>query len=139
MRGSTSLNLSRNSLSGHIIPDIGKMDMLDSLDLSYNLFSGKIPTSLTQIYSLGFLDLSNNNLSGKIPTSTQLQSFNASTYAENDGLCGDPLLKCPEDSLRPSNTYPSENMNEKDDINLSFMQEVIISSAFGFNMENCII
>ncbi|KAL1555568.1 receptor-like protein EIX1 [Salvia divinorum] len=133
MRGLTSLNLSRNSLSGHIIPDIGNMEMLDSLDLSYNQLSGKIPTSLSQIYTLGFLDLSSNNLSGKIPTSTQLQSFNASTYAGNgDGLCGDPLPKCPGDSLRPSTTYPGENRNEKDGINLSFMQEVGISMSFGF-------
>ncbi|KAL1555495.1 receptor-like protein EIX1 [Salvia divinorum] len=102
MKGLKSLNLSRNSLTGYIIPDIGKLEMLDSLDLSHNQFSGQIPTSLAEIYSLGFLDLSNNNLSGKIPTGTQLQSFKASTYAGKDGLCGDPLPKCPEDILKPS-------------------------------------
>ncbi|KAL1555657.1 receptor-like protein EIX1 [Salvia divinorum] len=128
-----SLNLSRNSLTGHIIPDIGKMKMLDSLDLSHNQLSGSIPTSLTEIQMLPILDLSNNNLSGKIPTGTQLQTFKASAYAGNDGLCGDPLPMCPEDSVRPSSTTdPEGNMNEKDDIVFSFMQEVVISMAFGF-------
>ncbi|XP_047965280.1 receptor-like protein EIX2 [Salvia hispanica] len=108
------------------------MDMLDFLDLSHNQLSGKIPTSLAEIHTLGFLDLSNNNLSGKIPTGTQLQSFNASAYADNDGLCGDPLPKCPGDSLRPSTNNPRENMNENDDNNLSLMQEVAISIGFGF-------
>ncbi|KAL1555654.1 receptor-like protein EIX2 [Salvia divinorum] len=134
MRGLRSLNLSRNSLTGHIIPDIGQMEMLDSLDLSHNQLSGKIPTSLTEIHTLGFLDLSNNKLSGKIPTGTQLQSFNASSYADNDGLCGDPLPKCPGDSLRPSANIPRENMNENDGNNFSFMQEVGISMGFVFGM-----
>ncbi|KAL1555493.1 receptor-like protein EIX2 [Salvia divinorum] len=134
MKGLNSLDLSRNSLTGNIIEDIGKMEMLNSLDLSYNQLSGKIPTSLAEIYSLGVLDLSNNNLSGKIPTSTQLQSFNASVYAGNDGLCGDPLPRCPGNRLRPPTTnHPRENTNEKDDnVGLSFMQEVGISIAFGF-------
>ncbi|XP_042005651.1 receptor-like protein EIX2 [Salvia splendens] len=132
MRGLNSLNLSRNSLSGGIIPDIGKMEMLDSLDLSHNQLYGKIPTSLADIYTLGFLDLSNNSLFGKIPTSTQLQSFNASTYAGNNGLCGDPLPECPEDSLRPSTTNPLDNMNEKENISFFCMQEVDISMVFGF-------
>ncbi|XP_047944964.1 receptor-like protein EIX2 [Salvia hispanica] len=132
MSGIRSLNLSRNSLTGYIIPDIGKMEMLDSLDLSHNQLSGEIPTSLAAIYGLGDLDLSNNKLSRKIPTGTQLQSFNPSAYAGNDGLCGDPLPKCPGDSLRPSTTIPMENMNENDVSMFSFMQEVGIAMAFGF-------
>ncbi|XP_057792745.1 receptor-like protein EIX1 [Salvia miltiorrhiza] len=132
MLGLISLNLSRNSLSGNINRDIGEMEMLECLDLSHNQFSGALPTSLPQLHYLAVLDLSNNFLFGKIPTSTQLQSFNASAYAENDGLCGPPLpALCPEDSLRPSTTNPGENMNEKDDNGLSFMQEVGISMAFG--------
>ncbi|XP_047949704.1 receptor-like protein EIX1 [Salvia hispanica] len=132
MRGLRSLNLSRNSLTGDIIPDIGKMETLDSLDLSHNQLSGKIPTSLVEVHNLGVLDLSSNNLSGKIPTSTQLQSFTTSTYAENDGLCGDPLPMCPGDSLRPPTTNRSENVDEKDGNTFSFMEEVGISIGFGF-------
>ncbi|XP_047949625.1 receptor-like protein EIX2 [Salvia hispanica] len=108
------------------------MEMLDSLDLSHNRLSGNIPASLAEIHTLGVLDLSNNKLSGKIPTGTQLQSFNASSYAGNDGLCGNPLPMCIEDSLRPSTTNPVDNMNEKDGNNFSFMQEVGISMGFGF-------
>ena len=132
MRGLKSLNLSRNSLTGYITPDIGKLEMLNSLDLSHNQLSGKIPTSLGEVYSLGVLDLSSNNFRGKIPTSTQLQSFNASAYARNVGLWGDPLPKCLEDSLRPSTTYLGVHMNERDGNNFSFMEEVGISMAFGF-------
>ncbi|XP_047949648.1 receptor-like protein EIX2 [Salvia hispanica] len=108
------------------------MKMLDSLDLSHNQLSGKIPTSLAEIHTLSVLDLSNNNLSGKIPTSTQLQSFNVSAYDGNAGLCGDPLPKCAEDSLRPSTTNPLENKNDKEGNNFSFMEEVGISIGFGF-------
>ncbi|XP_047965251.1 receptor-like protein EIX2 [Salvia hispanica] len=108
------------------------MGILDSLDLSHHHFSGKIPTSLAEIHTLGVLDLSNNNLCGKISTSTQLQSFNASSYAGNDGLCGNPLPMCIEHSLRPSTTNPVDNTNEKDGNNFSFMQEVGISMGFGF-------
>ncbi|XP_047949617.1 receptor-like protein EIX2 [Salvia hispanica] len=107
------------------------MEVLDALDLSHNQLSGKIPISLAGIHTLGFLDLSNNSLSGKIPTSTQLQSFSASYYAGNDGLCGDPLPKCPGDILRSSTTNSKGNMNEKDSV-FSFMQEVGISMGFGF-------
>ena len=131
MRGLISLNLSRNSLTGYINPDIGNMEVLESLDLSQNQLSGKIPTSLAKINTLSFLDLSNNSLSGKVPTSTQLQSFNASSYAGN-GLCSDPLPKCRGGSLRPSTTNPRENMNEKNGSIFSFTQEVGISMGFGF-------
>ncbi|KAL8508144.1 hypothetical protein ACS0TY_018637 [Phlomoides rotata] len=91
LKGLISLNLSRNGLTGSIIPGIGEMETLETLDLSSNQLSGKIPTGLAQLNSLAVLHLENNNLSGEIPKSTQLQSFNASFYAGNDGLCGSPL------------------------------------------------
>ncbi|XP_060960700.1 receptor-like protein EIX2, partial [Cannabis sativa] len=93
-----SLNLSRNSLSGEIPSKIGRLKLLDNLDLSNNRLSGQVPLSLSQVDRLGRLDLSNNNLSGKIPISTQLQSFDVSSYAGNSQLCGAPLPKsCPGD------------------------------------------
>ncbi|KAL8508182.1 hypothetical protein ACS0TY_018675 [Phlomoides rotata] len=94
LKGLISLNLSRNGLTGSIIPGIGEMETLETLDLSSNQLSGKIPTGLAQLNSLAVLHLENNNLSGEIPKSTQLQSFDASFYAGNDGLCGSPLLFC---------------------------------------------
>ncbi|XP_062079930.1 receptor-like protein EIX1 [Humulus lupulus] len=87
------LNLSRNDLNGTIPMEIGNLNKLDSLDLSHNKLCGVIPTSLASMSSLSFLDLSSNKLSGRIPTSTQLQSFDASMYIDNDGLCGPPLTK----------------------------------------------
>ncbi|KAF3435984.1 hypothetical protein FNV43_RR23076 [Rhamnella rubrinervis] len=101
------VNLSRNHLSGIIPINIGGLSRLESLDLSHNELSGKIPKGLAKLSSLSYLDLSNNHLWGKIPTSTQLQSFNASTYAGNSGLCGPPLTStCPGDEPAsvPSNS-----------------------------------
>ncbi|GMN64418.1 hypothetical protein TIFTF001_033486 [Ficus carica] len=92
------LNLSRNYLSGAIPKNIGMLNNLESLDLSHNKLCGKIPESLAQVSTLDYLDLSCNRLSGRIPTSTQLQSFNASSYRGNLELCGQPLtLVCPGD------------------------------------------
>ncbi|XP_062102282.1 receptor-like protein EIX2 [Humulus lupulus] len=90
--GLNQLNLSRNSLGGAIPQNIGNLSRLESLDLSHNNFSGKIPTGLAELSFLAYLNLSFNHLSGKIPTGTQLQSFDDSSYVENFGLCGLPLL-----------------------------------------------
>ncbi|KAL8512687.1 hypothetical protein ACS0TY_018980 [Phlomoides rotata] len=99
LKGLISFNLSRNGLTGSIIPGIGEMETLKTLDLSSNQLSGKIPTGLAQLNSLAVLHLENNNLSGEIPKSTQLQSFDASFYAGNDGLCGSPLPLCVNTSI----------------------------------------
>ncbi|KAM6576106.1 hypothetical protein CsatB_027943 [Cannabis sativa] len=92
------LNLSRNNLFGKIPENIGSLTKLDSLDLSHNKLDGLIPISLANVTSLSYMDLSNNRLSGRIPTGTQLQTFNASMYSMNLGLCGPPLSSsCPGD------------------------------------------
>jgi len=88
-----SLNLSRNNLTGKIPSNIGKLTHLDFLALSRNNLLRSIPPSLSQINRLSVLDLSHNQLSEKIPTSTQLQSFNSSSYEDNLDLCGPPLVK----------------------------------------------
>ncbi|KAL2335366.1 hypothetical protein Fmac_016579 [Flemingia macrophylla] len=86
-----ALNLSRNNLTGFIPDNIGDMKLLEALDLSRNHLVGRIPTSFSNLNFLSFMNLSFNNLSGEIPLSTQLQSFEASTYVGNIGLCGPPL------------------------------------------------
>uniref|UniRef100_A0A2N9GT82 Disease resistance R13L4/SHOC-2-like LRR domain-containing protein n=1 Tax=Fagus sylvatica TaxID=28930 RepID=A0A2N9GT82_FAGSY len=88
------LNLSRNHLTGKIPEKIGTMKELESVDLSRNHLSGEIPPSMSNLTFLSYLDLSYNNFSGRIPLSTQLQSFDALSYAGNPELRGAPLELC---------------------------------------------
>ncbi|KAI9124945.1 hypothetical protein K1719_003561 [Acacia pycnantha] len=98
--GLVALNISRNMISGQIPTAIGQLKLLDFLDLSRNHLFGRIPSQLSQIDRLSVMDLSYNNLSGEIPIGTQLQSFDPSAYVGNEGLCGDPLPKCPKPKKR---------------------------------------
>ncbi|PON59245.1 LRR domain containing protein [Parasponia andersonii] len=98
---------------------IGNLTKLESLDLSDNDLSGKISSSLAEVSSLAYLDLSNNQLSGRIPTSTQMQSFNASSYSMKLGLCGPPLTSsCPGDETprdSPTSVPDDESYNEENE------------------------
>ncbi|KAJ8541964.1 hypothetical protein K7X08_016830 [Anisodus acutangulus] len=119
-----SLNLSRNNLTGNIIEGIGKMEKLESLDLSENQLTGRIPTSLAQLNFLSVLDLSSNNLLGKISSSTQLQSFDPSSYAGNNEHCGAPFAEC------PIADYSRINNLDEDDKIMSFGFYVCVASGF---------
>ncbi|XP_050124798.1 receptor-like protein EIX1 isoform X2 [Malus sylvestris] len=85
-----TLNLSNNLLTGRIPSKIGDMGTLESLDFSVNQLSGEISPSISNLTFLAYLNLSYNNLIGQIPKSTQLQSFDQSSYVGNK-LCGLPL------------------------------------------------
>ncbi|KEH25922.1 receptor-like protein [Medicago truncatula] len=123
-----SLNLSRNNFTGKIPSNIGKLRSLDFLDLARNKLLGSIPSSLSQIDRLGVLDLSHNQLSGEIPLSTQLQSFNPSSYEDNLDLCGPPLVKlCVEG--KPPYDPKVEVQNDED---LLLNRGFYISLTFGF-------
>ncbi|XP_027353067.1 receptor-like protein 32 [Abrus precatorius] len=98
-KGLYALNLSHNDLTGPIPSSIGNLKQLESLDLSSNHFDGKIPTQLASLSFLAYLNLSFNRLVGKIPLGTQLQTFEAASFAGNVELCGAPLTKkCSESS-----------------------------------------
>ncbi|XP_040991298.1 receptor-like protein 3 [Juglans microcarpa x Juglans regia] len=89
-----SVDLSQNSFSGHIPDQISELMDLETLDLSANHLSGEIPTSLAHLHFLRRFSVAHNNLHGPIPSGTQLQSFDASAYEGNYGLCGAPLPEC---------------------------------------------
>ncbi|KAB2630183.1 receptor-like protein 12 [Pyrus ussuriensis x Pyrus communis] len=88
--GIQTLNLSDNLLTGRIPLKIGDMGSLESLDLSVNQLFGEISPSISNLTFLSYLNLSYNNLIGPIPKSTQLQSFDLSSFFGNK-LCGPPL------------------------------------------------
>ncbi|MCD7467993.1 hypothetical protein HAX54_005758 [Datura stramonium] len=104
----TSHDLSNNKLYGTIPTDISKLIRFAvNIDLSSNQFSGAIPGDIANFPFLNVLKLDNNNLEGPIPPEigslNRLKTFNvdrasanfsAETYANNSGLCGDPLEAC---------------------------------------------
>ncbi|KAI3468754.1 hypothetical protein Pfo_025417 [Paulownia fortunei] len=129
--GLLGLNLSRNNLVGFIPRDIGQLELLNFLDLSQNNLSGGIPPTLSQLSHLGVLDLSFNNLSGRIPWETHLQTFNASTYTGNPGLCGPPLVlkPCPEDEMPEK---PTDGANDREQDDMFITRGFYVSLVLGF-------
>nr|XP_025703258.1 receptor-like protein EIX2 [Arachis hypogaea] len=122
-----ALNLSRNNLTGIIPSEIGRLVSLEFLDLSRNHLFGSIPSSLAKIDRLSMLDVSHNNLSGMIPIGTQLQSFNATSYEENQDLCGLPLEK-----LCFVKEPHQESVVKTQDENDDFLQTFFMSMGLGF-------
>ncbi|KAL7253660.1 hypothetical protein ACSBR1_008077 [Camellia fascicularis] len=98
--GLYSLNLSGNHFTGKIPKNIGDMKQLESLDFSLNKLCGEIPLSMSSLTFLSHLNLSYNNLIGQIPLSTQLQSLEISSFVGNK-LCGPPLPNCDTNKVIP--------------------------------------
>ncbi|XP_051138909.1 leucine-rich repeat protein 1-like [Andrographis paniculata] len=65
----TRVDLGNSNLSGHLVPDLGKLEHLQYLELYRNNIQGTIPAELGNLKNLISLDLYNNNLTGKIPPS----------------------------------------------------------------------
>ncbi|KAL6125072.1 hypothetical protein ACLB2K_077580 [Fragaria x ananassa] len=84
----------RNSIEGNI-PDVfhGNSYFM-VLDLSYNNLKGKIPGTLSSAKYIGHLDLSHNHLCGNILMGDPFDHMDASSFTNNDCLCGNPLSTC---------------------------------------------
>ncbi|CAL5351670.1 unnamed protein product [Camellia sinensis] len=65
----TRVDLGNSNLSGHLVPELGKLEHLQYLELYKNNIQGTIPVELGNLRSLISLDLYNNNISGIIPPS----------------------------------------------------------------------
>ncbi|KAK9665381.1 hypothetical protein RND81_14G108800 [Saponaria officinalis] len=128
LTGLVSLDFSGNKLTGSIPSEIGELSDLQLLDFSNNQLTGDIPESLAKVTYLEMFNVSNNKLSGEIPLSTQLQSFDATSYTGNAGLCGAPLPKCPTDHA-PFDVDSTTTQEEHDDNGL--FPGLYISLVFG--------
>ncbi|PIN17786.1 Non-specific serine/threonine protein kinase [Handroanthus impetiginosus] len=65
----TRVDLGNSNLSGHLVPELGKLEHLQYLELYKNNIQGQIPAELGNLKNLISLDLYNNNISGTIPSS----------------------------------------------------------------------
>ncbi|XP_011014949.1 PREDICTED: receptor-like protein 12 [Populus euphratica] len=110
------LNLSHNSLTGQIQSSLGNLTNLESLDLSSNLLTGRIPTQLGGLTFLAILNLSHNQLEGRIPSGEQFNTFTATSFEGNLGLCGFQILKQCYGDEAPS--LPPSSFDEGDDSTL---------------------
>ena len=82
---------------------------------------------MSSLTFLNHLNLSNNNLIGKIPLSTQLQSFDASSFSGNK-LCGKPVTdNCTINGVKPN----SDTIGSKDTGGLE-VDWFYVSMALGF-------
>ncbi|KAJ9540183.1 hypothetical protein OSB04_026689 [Centaurea solstitialis] len=128
------LNLSGNHLTGRIPEAIGEMGLLESLDLSANELDGRIPSSMSKLTTLNWLNLSSNKLTGEIPTSTQLQSFNESSFMANT-LCGPPLAEvCNKNTVPPrdSDGEDDDEDDESDGVKWGFIVSIVVGFIIGF-------
>ncbi|WJX70717.1 hypothetical protein P8452_54793 [Trifolium repens] len=125
----------RNNLTGFIPNNIGHIERLESLDLSRNHLYGKMPSSFSNLTFLSYMNLSFNNLEGEIPLSTQLQSFDPSSFEGNARLCGPPLINlCPDDAISPTRSHEKHVTDEDEDklITFGFYVSLVVGFFVGF-------
>ncbi|KAL5987408.1 hypothetical protein ACLOJK_038574 [Asimina triloba] len=134
-----SLNLSNNQLTGPIPKSFKHLANMESLDLSHNELSGLIPFQLARLNYLSNFYVAFNNLSGKIPSGGQFDTFNASSYTGNLGLCG-PLVERNCSSKDQQQPHEDDKVKGNDESVLDipnrpviFYLWVLFSYALGFS------
>ncbi|XVF20200.1 hypothetical protein REPUB_Repub11eG0177300 [Reevesia pubescens] len=90
------------------MPSVNSAENLSlvTLDLSYNSLSGHLPQEIAKFHNLEFLNLSNNKLEGSIPDSLpdELKGFNVS-FNNFSGAIPDNLRGFPDSAFHPGNTF----------------------------------
>ncbi|KAJ3683184.1 hypothetical protein LUZ60_013411 [Juncus effusus] len=94
----TSLDVSFNNFSGQIPTNLSLCIYLNTIYLQHNSFQGQIPGQLAQLDRLSSFDVASNLLSGPIPNFKA--QFPADNFANNPGLCGNPLGPCTESNKK---------------------------------------
>ncbi|KAK6141792.1 hypothetical protein DH2020_024467 [Rehmannia glutinosa] len=89
----TTLDLSSNWLSGEIPVDLANCSYLNVLRLDNNQLTGQIPPQIGQLNRMKTFTVTRNRLSGQVPVFVN-STIPAESYADNAGLCGDPLPRC---------------------------------------------
>nr|XP_034893298.1 receptor like protein 21-like [Populus alba] len=108
------LNLSNNHLIGPIPQTLSNLSEVESMDLSNNSLNGEIPPQLVQLHFLAYFSVANNNLSGKAPEMVaQFSTFNKSSYEGNPLLCGPPLINSCTKEVPPPPPGPSTDEKEE--------------------------
>ena len=90
------LELSNNKLSGEIPSSMGNCSNLEVVKLNNNRLSGQIPQQLSELHRLIIFSVANNLLSGPVPDFifVRTDTITPESYANNSGLCGEPLDGC---------------------------------------------
>ncbi|GAB2292281.1 hypothetical protein Dimus_026530 [Dionaea muscipula] len=100
------LDLSQNDFSGIIPPQISNLTNLEYLDFSQNNLTGEIPSSLDGLNFLSKFNVSYNDLQGEIPSGSQFNTFPATSFEGNPGLCGMILNRSCSNHPSPSPLHP---------------------------------
>lgn len=137
--------LSKNKLSGPLLPNIANLTNLQTVDISENNFSGALPMSLSNLAHLVLFNISHNKFSGALPAGNFFNSIPISSLADNPSLCGSIVkVSCPAVLPKPIVLNPntssevsshenpsslSSNLHHKKKIILSISAVIAIAAA----------
>ncbi|KAH9301060.1 hypothetical protein KI387_012643, partial [Taxus chinensis] len=89
--------VSRNRLTGSIMPQLAMLPEINEIDLSHNILTGMIPQGFDNCRTLEIFNVSFNRLIGRVPSDGPVfRNISKSVFAGNPGLCGGVLVPCLE-------------------------------------------